>query len=495
MDCRSHVMAPGGTAKLRADALLLVLVGDTQNSAQNSTLPSTLDAPLVAALQEAISQGDLALKAGKGAYLRQVAGVQVPRLAVVVARDGSAKALKAAAVQGLGLLKGLAIKHLAVQIAGLPVLDAACAEVVATAAAEAVYLYRTSKPSAAPAPVLSKLSLLVANKAEAQAVDGGLLRAAAINDGVALAKELANRPGNYCTPTILANEARKMARANGLKIEVMDKKQIQAIGMGSFLAVAQGSDEAPRFIVMHYQGAAKSVAPLVLVGKGITFDSGGISLKPGGDMDEMKYDMGGAASVVGAMRAIAALKPKVNVIGVIASCENMPSGRALKPGDVVTSLSGQTIEVLNTDAEGRLILCDALTYVERFKPAAVVDIATLTGACVVALGGVRSGMFSTDDVLADELLAAGDSALDTCWRMPMDDEYDDGLKSHFADMANIAGRAGGAITAAMFLQRFAKKLRWAHLDVAGTAWKSGAAKGATGRPVGLLTHWVLAQAK
>ena len=491
MDCRSQTIAPGGTAKLRVDALLLVLVGD----AQNSTLPSTLDAPLAAAVQVAISQGDLALKAGKHAYLRQVAGVQAPRLAVVVARDGSAKALKAAAAQGLGLLKGLAVKHLAVQLAGLAAVDAACAEAVASAAAEAVYLYRTTKPSAAPAPVLAKLSLLVASKAEAIAANTGLLRAAAINDGVALAKELANRPGNYCTPTILANEARKMARANGLKIEVMDRKQIEAIGMGSFLAVAQGSDEAPRFIVMHYQGAAKSVAPLVLVGKGITFDSGGISLKPGGEMDEMKYDMGGAASVVGTLRAIAALKPKLNLIGVIASCENMPSGRALKPGDVVTSLSGQTIEVLNTDAEGRLILCDALTYVERFKPAAVVDIATLTGACVVALGGVRSGMFCADDALAAELLAAGETALDSCWRMPMDDEYDEGLKSHFADMANIAGRAGGAITAAMFLQRFAKKLRWAHLDVAGTAWKSGAAKGATGRPVGLLTHWVLAQAR
>jgi leucyl aminopeptidase len=294
---------------------------------------------------------------------------------------------------------------------------------------------------------------------------------------------------------MLAAESRKMARANGLKIEVLDRKQIEALGMGSFLAVAQGSDEPPRFIVMHYQGAAKASAPLVLVGKGVTFDSGGISLKPGGEMDEMKFDMGGAASVIGTMRAVAQLKPKLNLIGVIAACENLPSGRALKPGDVVTSLSGQTIEVLNTDAEGRLILCDALTYVERFKPAAVVDIATLTGACVVALGAVRSGMFSPDDSLAAELLAAGDAALDTCWRMPVDDEYDEGLKSNFADMANIAGRAGGAVTAAMFLKRFTAKLRWAHLDIAGTAWKSGAAKGSTGRPVGLLTHWVMAQAQ
>ena len=485
MDFRTQVTAPGGASKLSADALLLLLVGDA--------VPAGLDEALHAAVTEAIAQGDFALKPGKVAYLRQVAGVKSPRLALAAARDGSAKCLKAAAAAGLGLLKGLGVKHLALQIAGVAAVGAAEAEAVACAAGEAVYLYRSTKPSAAAAPLLNKLSLLVVSKAEAKAADEGLACAAAINQGVALARELGNRPGNHCTPTILANEARKMARAQGMKIEVLDKKQIEALGMGSFLSVAQGSDEPPRFIVMHYQGAAKTQPPLVLVGKGITFDSGGISLKPGGEMDEMKFDMGGAASVLGTLRAVSELKPRLNLIGVIASCENMPSGRALKPGDVVTSLSGQTIEVLNTDAEGRLVLCDALTYVERFKPAAVVDIATLTGACVVALGGVRSGMFSTDDGLAAELLAAGDAALDTCWRLPIDDEYDEGLKSNFADMANIAGRAGGAITAAMFLKRFTAKLRWAHLDIAGTAWKSGPAKGSTGRPVGLLTHWVMSQ--
>jgi leucyl aminopeptidase len=231
------------------------------------------------------------------------------------------------------------------------------------------------------------------------------------------------------------------------------------------------------------------------VGKGITFDTGGISLKPGAEMDEMKYDMGGAASVLGTFRALADLQPALNVIGLIPATENMPGGRAIKPGDVVTSLSGQTIEILNTDAEGRLILCDALTYAERFKPAAVVDIATLTGACVIALGNHRSGLFSPDDALATDLLAAGDRGLDPAWRMPVDAEYDEGLKSSYADMANIAGRAGGAITAAMFLKRFTAKFRWAHLDIAGTAWKSGAAKGATGRPVPLLTHFLLARAK
>ena len=487
MDFHTQVISAGGTARLAADALLLVLVGDA--------LPSGLDAPLADAVDEAIKHGDLKLKAGQTAYLRQVAGVKATRVAVAVAKDGSARAVKAAGAAGIHLVKGLGVKHLAVLVAGLPEVQAAHAEALASAAADAVYVYRTTKPSALAAPLLAKLTLLLGSKAEAKAADDGLARGAAIAEGVELARELANRPGNHCTPTMLAAEARKMARAQGLKIEVLDRKQIESLGMGSFLSVAQGSDEPPKFIVMHYNGAAKSVAPQVLVGKGITFDSGGISLKPGAEMDEMKFDMGGAASVVGTMRALAQIKPKLNVIGVIAACENLPSGRALKPGDVVTSMSGQTIEVLNTDAEGRLILCDALTYVERFKPAAVVDIATLTGACVVALGAVRSGMFSPDDTLAADLLAAGEAALDPCWRLPLDDDYDEGLKSNFADVANIAGRAGGAITAAMFLKRFTAKLRWAHLDIAATAWKSGAAKGATGRPVGLLTHWVLSQAK
>jgi len=250
-----------------------------------------------------------------------------------------------------------------------------------------------------------------------------------------------------------------------------------------------------KFIVAEWRGAGKKDAPIVLVGKGITFDTGGISLKPAAEMDEMKFDMGGAASVLGTMTAVARLKAKVNLVGIVAATENMPSGRAVKPGDVVTSMSGQTIEILNTDAEGRLILCDALTYAERFKPAVVVDIATLTGACVIALGHHRSGLFSSDDALAAELQAAGDTAFDPAWRMPLDDEYDEALKSHFADMGNVGSRAGGAVTAAMFLKRFTSKLRWAHLDIAGTAWKSGAAKGATGRPVPLLTHFVLGRAR
>jgi len=325
-------------------------------------------------------------------------------------------------------------------------------------------------------------------------VRDGLHRGEAIANGVALARECANRPGNHCTPSYLADQARQLAKAHDLGVEVLNRKEVEKLGMGCFLAVAQGSEQALKFIVLQYRGAARTSAPLVLVGKGITFDTGGISIKPAGEMDEMKFDMGGAASVLGTFRAVAQLKPKVNLVGLIPACENMPSGSAVKPGDVVTSLSGQTVEILNTDAEGRLILCDALTYAERFKPAAVVDIATLTGACVVALGHHRSGLFSPDDALAAELDRAGQAALDPCWRMPLDEEYDEGLKSNFADMGNVGPRAGGAITAAMFLKRYTGKYPWAHLDIAGSAWKSGANKGATGRPVPLLTQFVLGRA-
>ena len=313
-----------------------------------------------------------------------------------------------------------------------------------------------------------------------------------------LAREWANRPGNYATPTKLAEAAKEIVRqANSGKqkkvfaCEVLDKAKVEKLGMGAFLSVAKGTDEPLRFIVLRYQGAAMRDQPVVMVGKGITFDTGGISLKPGAAMDEMKYDMGGAASVLGLFEALRLLRPAINVIGLIPSCENMPSGRATKPGDVVTSMSGQTIEVLNTDAEGRLILCDALTYAERFKPQAVVDIATLTGNCVLALGNVRCGLFSANDRLAQALQQAADDAQDLCWRMPMDDAYGNGLQSNFADVANIGGRTAGSISAAKFLERFTSKYPWAHLDIAGVAWNEGTLKGATGRPVPLLLQFVL----
>jgi len=485
MDFRHQISAPDAWSEVACDALLVVLAGDHADGVADRTL--------AAAIHDAVAQGDLQLKAGKSVYLHRPAGFKAARVLVAASGANTTKAVKAALAAGLATLKGLGVKHLAVAVVGAVDEPAAQAEALVTAVHDAVYVYRHSKPSAPPASSLAKVTLL-STKATAKAIAEGLHRGAAIAAGATLARELGNRPGNHCTPTHLGEQARKLGKEFDLKVEVLDRKAIEKLGMGSFLAVAQGSAEPPRFIVAQYRGAAKTVAPIVLVGKGITFDTGGISIKPSGEMDEMKYDMGGAASVLGTLRAVAELKPRLNLVVIVPTCENMPGSRAVKPGDVVTSLSGQTIEILNTDAEGRLVLCDALTYAERFKPAVVVDVATLTGACVVALGHHHSGLFTADDALADQLLAASRQALDPCWRMPLDEEYDEGLKSSYADMANIGGRMGGAITAAMFLRRFTGKYRWAHLDIAGTAWKSGAAKGATGRPVPLLTHFVLAQA-
>jgi leucyl aminopeptidase len=345
---------------------------------------------------------------------------------------------------------------------------------------------------------VTKLTLAVDEKSLTHARKT-LSQSVALANGMDLSKTLGNLPPNICTPTYLATTAKQLGREFKLGVEVLDRKQLEALKMGSFLSVTNGSDQPPKFIILKHMGGKAKDAPIVLVGKGITFDTGGISLKPGSGMDEMKYDMCGAASVLGTFRAIAEMQLNLNVIGVIPTCENMPSGRATRPGDIVTSMSGQTIEILNTDAEGRLILCDALTYVERFKPACVVDIATLTGACVTALGHHNTGLFtrhdSTHDALANELLAAGKAANDTAWRMPIEEAYQEQLKSNFADIANIGGPPGGSITAACFLERFTRKYSWAHLDIAGTAWKSGAAKGATGRPVPLLTTFLMERAK
>ena len=333
------------------------------------------------------------------------------------------------------------------------------------------------------------------DKPATKGIKQGLKNGQAIAKGVDLTKDLGNLPPNICTPTYLASEAKKIAREYKMKVTVLEQKQIEKLKMGSFLAVAKGSREAPKFIVLEHKKGPKNKKPIVLVGKGITFDAGGISIKPSQDMDEMKYDMGGAATVLGVMKTVGELNLPLNIIMVVPTCENLPDGKAVKPGDIVKSMSGQTIEVLNTDAEGRLILCDALTYSERFKPEVVIDVATLTGACVIALGHHISAVFSNYDPLADELKTAGEKALDPVWQMPMWDEYQPQLNSNFADMANIGGRAGGSITAACFLSRFAKKYNWAHIDIAGTAWKSGKEKGSTGRPVGLLTQFLMKRSK
>ncbi|MFM2187202.1 MAG: hypothetical protein RIR43_1774 [Pseudomonadota bacterium] len=486
MDFKSVALGTAGLAGLGADALMVVVAG--------TTMPGDVEASVATVLRDAVKSGDLELKAGRCLYVHRPTGLKAQRLIFAVAADDAAKSFKAAVSAGLAAVKGLGVTHLAVAQVGSSRLTESHAEALAMAVSDSVYLYRHTKPTAQAAGRLLKVTL-ACGKADATAVTVGLRRGAALASGVEVARECANRPANHATPSFLAEQARQLAKMHGFKVQVLDHAAVKKLGMGAFMAVSQGSDEPLKFIVMQYQGAARSESPVVLVGKGITFDTGGISIKPAPEMDEMKFDMSGAASVLGTFKALGELKPRVNVVGLIPACENMPSGRAVKPGDVVRSMSGQTIEILNTDAEGRLILCDALTYAERFKPAAVIDIATLTGACVIALGHHHSGLFSPDDELAEDLLQAAKRGLDPAWRMPLDEEYADALKSNFADMGNVGGRAGGSITAAMFLKKFTARYRWAHLDIAGTAWKSGAGKGATGRPVPLLTHYLLSQAR
>lgn len=339
---------------------------------------------------------------------------------------------------------------------------------------------------------LKKVQLSFA-KDQLPSAEKGIATGAGLSKGINLARYLGDLPPNICTPSYLAETAKHLAGKNRLKLTVLEEKDMKALGMGSLLSVAAGSEQPAKLIVMEYKGGDKKAAPFALVGKGITFDTGGISLKPGPGMDEMKFDMCGAASVLGVMQTLLELQLPINVVGIIAASENMPSGKATKPGDVVTSMSGQTIEILNTDAEGRLVLCDALTYTEKFKPKTVIDIATLTGACVIALGNHASGLFSNNDDLNQELIKAGQESGDRVWPMPLWDDYQKQLDSNFADIANIGGKEGGSITAACFLSRFTKNMKWAHLDIAGTAWKSGSAKGATGRPVSLLVQYLLNQ--
>ncbi len=358
-------------------------------------------------------------------------------------------------------------------------------------------LYRFSHPSCKKDDDRRSFSRLVINvpqRNDLRRVEHALRRGLAISGGVRLAKDLGNLPGNICTPTYLAEQAGELAKTHNLQLEVLERSDMEKLGMGSLLSVARGSRQPPKLIVLQYKKGKTGQKPMVLIGKGITFDAGGISLKPAGEMDEMKYDMCGAASALGTIKAVADLDLAINLVVVIPACENLPDGDANKPGDIVTSMSGQTIEVLNTDAEGRLILCDAMTYVEKFGPDTVIDIATLTGACVIALGHHASGLFGNEESLVKDLDNAGELAFDRAWPLPLWDDYQEQIKSNFADMANIGGRPGGSITAACFLSRFAKKYSWAHLDIAGTAWKSGKEKGATGRPVALLTHFILKRA-
>ncbi len=356
------------------------------------------------------------------------------------------------------------------------------------------YRYRSTVAKPKPDLHLNKLTVDVASALPARRAQSALDQGSAVGQGINTAKELANLPGNICTPTYLAQHARKLARGHSkLSAKVLDEKKMRELGMGSLLSVSAGSDEPAKLVILEYKGGPAKQKPYVLVGKGITFDTGGISLKPGAKMDEMKYDMGGAAGVLGTIHALRELELPINVVGIVAAAENMPSGRATKPGDVVKSMSGKTIEILNTDAEGRLVLADALTYAERYKPQAVVDLATLTGACVVALGHHATGLYANNEELAEQLLGAGVETHDRAWRMPLWDDYQKQLDTPFADVSNLGGPAGGSVTAACFLARFTSDYPWAHLDIAGTAWDS-APKGATGRPVSLLTRFLMDRA-
>ena len=448
--------------------------------------------PLASVIAQAIKAKDFDAKQGQSLALYMPQAVIARRVLLLGTGEADAASVTKALTGAASFFRQAGIKRAVVCFAGTP--DAATVAAAVLGVTQACYVYTLTKPKAQAAALLRAVIGVPAESVKSE-VAQAFKDSKAVALGVELAREWGNRPANHATPSMLADAAKALAKHPRVQCKIMGPADIERMKMGAFAAVAQGSSEPLRFIELKYNGGPSGQAPVVLIGKGITFDTGGISLKPAPEMDEMKYDMCGAASVLGTFRALAELQPSINVVGLIPACENMPDGRAVKPGDVVTSMSGQTIEILNTDAEGRLVLCDALTYSQRHKPQAVVDIATLTGACVIALGGVRSGLFASDEALGAALLGAGETSGDLAWRMPLDDAYAEGLKSNFADLGNVAGRPAGSITAAKFLQAFAGNAPWAHLDIAGTAWKSGAAKGATGRPVGLLTHWLLERSR
>jgi len=454
-----------------------------------------LDAASKHAISAIIDSGDMTGKLASTLLMHHLPNVVAQRVLLVglgkQAQLQSQQFMKAVAAAIKALPK--AVNNVACFLAEAVVSDMVMYERIAKIAevtSDVTYQVNAIKSKKVDPNPLKNIALYVSAENVPQS-ELGLKQGLAIAKGVELTKDLGNLPGNICTPTYLGKQAKQLSKQYGFKVELLGRKEIEKLGMGSFLGVAQGSDEPMRLIVLQHKKGPKDQKPVALVGKGITFDTGGISLKGGAAMDEMKYDMCGAASVLGTFKTIGELDLPINAVGIIPACENMPSGKATKPGDILTSMSGQTIEVLNTDAEGRLVLCDALTYAEKFKPSAVVDIATLTGACVVALGHHATAVYSNQDALASELLLAGKAAHDRGWHMPMWDDYQPQLDSNFADMANIGGRDGGSITAACFLSRFAKKYDWAHLDIAGTAWKSGKAKGATGRPVAMLSTFLI----
>lgn len=465
-----------------------------------SAAATSIDRACGGLLKSLLKSGDIQGKSGFSRMLFRVPGVMAERILVVglgKKENFHAKEYCDAIRGAVVAINDAAIKEIWISLAETSVIGRDSewrARHLVIAASEAMYQFEQMKSKKSKARSLTSIALGLRSTAGRSAFERGLVAGRAIAGGMNLAKDLGNLPGNICTPTYLAQSAENMAKQHGLGVEVLERKDMERLKMGALLSVAKGSREPPKFIVLSHRGAPKKEKPIVLIGKGVTFDTGGISIKAAGEMDEMKFDMCGAAAVIGTLRAVAELKLGLNVIGIVPATENMPGGAASKPGDIVTTLSGQTVEILNTDAEGRLILCDAMTYAERFTPSAVIDVATLTGACIIALGHVCSGLFSNSEALADELLAAGERSWDRSWRLPLWEDYQDQLKSNFADFANIGGRAAGSVTAACFLSRFAKQFDWAHLDIAGVAWKSGKEKGATGRPIPLLTNFLIKKA-
>ena len=454
-----------------------------------------LDAQLGGTISRSIKLGDFTGKAASTLWLPGSASAQ----RVLLVGCGDASTITAAAAQKISevVAKALVASPAVDAVITLHALAAKLSapstliEQLSLQLSMAHYQYsQTLNQRKKPARALKRVTLAAGGTCSLGKAKAAVKMGSATGQGANLTRELVNLPGNICTPKFLASEARRLARNHkNITTSVLDEKKMAELGMHSLLSVGNGSEQPSQLIVMKYQGSAKSDRPYCLVGKGITFDTGGISLKPGAKMDEMKFDMGGAGSVFGALHAAAAMELPINIVGVIAAAENMPSGRATKPGDVVTSMSGKTIEILNTDAEGRLVLCDALTYVERFSPMEVVDIATLTGAIIVSLGQEATGIFSNDDRLAESLLAAGERSHDRGWRFPIWEEYHKQLNSQFADLANIGTGGAGSITAACFLSQFAESYKWAHLDIAGTAFR-GSPKGGTGRPVPLLMQYL-----
>ena len=484
--------------RLVTDCLVIAVAGKNKFSAE----AKEIDIASGKRLARVLENGDFDGSLGTSLMLQGLEGVKAKRVLLVGCGDKAKLSLKEARKLLISIAKSLLSSqakdaHLA--LASLALVGADhywLAERLAQELEDASYSYSTTKSTKAKASALKSISLAAPKGTSKAKIDTAFANGVATGRGINCAKELGNLPGNICTPIYLAQQAIDLAKGNrALTVKVLSEKQMARLGMGSLLSVSAGSSQEAQLIVMEYKGAkvkpkADRPAPHMLVGKGITFDTGGISLKAGAAMDEMKFDMCGAASVIGTMAAVVEMALPIDIVAIVAAAENMPSGKATKPGDVVTSMSGLTIEILNTDAEGRLVLCDALTYGERYKPASVIDVATLTGAAVATFGSHVSAMLSNDDALAAELSDCGNASLDQVWQLPLHDEYQHLLDSNFADIANIGGPRAGTITAACFLSRFTKKFKWAHLDIAGSAWNSGAAKGATGRPVSLLLEYL-----